>query len=358
MNQNKQEQNSKNSSDIPDFYVSEKHDENAQKAAAAKIKVDTTNYRVFPVVDENAVYKITGMDYRWDLKPDSSMELSDYSGPFKSDLRFTDFSDRALIDFLWASYEYFCLLVRARAAQITSRNGTDVNRDIQKAVWNSLMPKIPTMIEEWKGFPVEKMPEIGDEVVTFSPFKPDARYSQCNKERLVKMLLGSHEFMLGYTAAWSTQIIKRYGFDELFTIQWNLWSDKVLPRTREIKIKWMKVNGGDTTPVEAFMKDMQIDATSFPGKAFEMTFEMPDRNTGIVGFNKCCSVEQWEALDRPDILKKNCHTVCPASLIETAKIYDPNMKVEILAIAPRKSKDDVACRFRLTMRDKSDSISR
>jgi len=338
--------------DIPDFYVND--DMQAQKAAASRIKIDETNYTVFPVVDENVVYKISEPDYRWDMKPDSSRELPDYSGVFFSDLRFTDFSKKALINLLWASYEYYVLLAESRAVEITKRNGVEVNREIQTAVWNSIIPKIPSIIEEWKGFAVEKMPEIGDDVVTFSPFKPDERYSECNRERLVKMVLGSHEFMLSYTAAWSTQIIKRYGFDELFTIQWDLWSDKVLPRTREIKIKWMKVDGGDTTPVEAFMKDMQIDATSFPGKAFEMTFEMPDRNTGIVGFNKCCSVEQWEALDRPDILKKNCHTVCPASLIETAKIYHPNMKVDILAIAPRKCKDEVCCRFRLSMRDKSD----
>jgi hypothetical protein len=168
------------------------------------------------------------------------------------------------------------------------------------------------------------------------------------------MALGSHEFGLRAIEAWATQIIMRYGLDELFSIQWDLWSDKVLPKTRDIKIKWMNVDGGDTTPVEAFMKDIQLDATSFPGKAFEMTFEMPDRNTGIVGFNKCCSVDQWEALGRPDILKKNCHSICPASMIETGKMYHPNFKVDVLAIPPRKSKEHVCCRFKLSMRDKSD----
>jgi hypothetical protein len=42
---------------------------------------------------------------------------------------------------------------------------------------------------------------------------------------------------------------------------------------RDLKARWMKV--GDGT-VEAFMKDIQVDASSFPGKAFEMTFDMPE----------------------------------------------------------------------------------
>ncbi len=90
-----------------------------------------------------------------------------------------------------------------------------------------------------------------------------------------------------------------------------------------------------TNDVAAFMKDIQIDATSFPGKAFELIFEMPEEDVGIMTFNKCCAPDQWEALGRPDILEKNCHSTCPASLIETAKMYNPNMKVDILAIPPR-----------------------
>ncbi len=82
--------------------------------------------------------------------------------------------------------------------------------------------------------------------------------------------------------------------------------------------------------VAAFMKDIQIDATSFPGKAFELIFEMPEEDVGIMTFNKCCAPDQWEALGRPDILEKNCHSTCPASLIETARMYNPNMKVDIL----------------------------
>ena len=144
-------------------------------------------------------------------------------------------------------------------------------------------------------------------------------------------------------------MVVRYGLDEMFAIQWALWSEKVLPRVRELKGAWMNITTND---VAAFMKDIQIDATSFPGKAFDLIFEMPEEDVGIMTFNKCCAPDQWEALGRPDILEKNCHSTCPASLIETAKMYNPNMKVDILAIPPRVDQGDVCCKWKLSMRDR------
>jgi hypothetical protein len=188
-------------------------------------------------------------------------------------------------------------------------------------------------------------------VVTINPFKADPKYLEYPKERLVALAMGSHEYLLTVIEAWAGDIVMRYGLDAMFDFQWALWSEKVLPAVKDLKARWMDISG-DT--VEAFLKDVQIDATSFPGKAFDMTFEMPEKDVGIFTFNKCVSVDQWEALGRPDIAEKASHVTCPASIIETAKMYNPNMKVAILAIPPRTSKDDVCCKWRLSMRDESD----
>ena len=198
---------------------------------------------------------------------------------------------------------------------------------------------------------VDEMPELDTGVVSFSPFKPDPSYAECDKERLVNLLLGSHEFLLLVIESWAAQVVVRYSLDEMFDIQWALWSREVLPRVRELKGDWMNITTND---VAAFMKDIQIDATSFPGKAFELIFEMPEDDVGIMTFNKCCAPDQWEALGRPDILEKNCHSTCPASLIETAKMYNPNMKVDILAIPPRIDEGDVCCKWKLSMRTEDD----
>ena len=111
--------------------------------------------------------------------------------------------------------------------------------------------------------------------------------------------------------------------------------------------------GGDT--VEDWMKDLQLDATALPGKAFDLSFEMLEPEVGIMTFNRCVAVDQWEAMGRPDILEKNCHSTCPKSMIETTKMYNANMKVDILAIPPRKDPGDVCCKWRFSMRSEDDT---
>jgi hypothetical protein len=323
-----------------------------QHVEPLQIDVDLTNFKKFPRLDDSVTYKKQGRDSRGDLVG-SDLELPDYSGPFRSDLRFVDFSRDALVNMVSMSHEYYVLLVEAWAGEIASRKGDDVMREIQTSVWtNGVGPQVPRIREEWGALDgVEEMPSLDEGIVTFNPFAPDPRYAERDKDQLVKLALGSHEFLLLVIESWAAEIVVRYGLDEMFDVQWTLWSDKVLLHVRRIKGKWMNITTDD---VAAFMKDVQVDATSFPGKAFEMTFEMPEPDVGIMTFNRCCAPDQWEALGRPDILEKNCHSTCPASLIETAKLYNPNMKVDILAIPPRVSSDNVCCKWRLSMRTPDD----
>ena len=119
----------------------------------------------------------------------------------------------------------------------------------------------------------------------------------------------------------------------MFDIQCTLWGDTVLPGVKKLKAEYLGITGNT---VADWMKDLQIDATALPGKAFDLSFEMPEPDVGIMTFNRCVAVDQWEAMGRPDILEKNCHSTCPKSMIVTTKMYNPNMKVDILAIPPRR----------------------
>ena len=125
----------------------------------------------------------------------------------------------------------------------------------------------------------------------------------------------------------------------------------MLPGVKKLKAEYLGITGNT---VEDWMKDLQLDATALPGKAFDLSFEMPEPEVGIMTFNRCVAVDQWEAMGRPDILEKNCHSTCPKSMIETTKMYNPNMKVEILAIPPRVDPGDVCCKWRFSMRTEDD----
>jgi hypothetical protein len=339
--------------------------EDHQQEVGLDIPVDLVHFKKFPVVDPPGKYKKEGHDTRWDISPEDSLELPDYSGPFNQNLRFSDFSNEALINMLGMSDEYYRVCIEGWATSVGERYGLDDMRRIQAEAWEGhILPQLRGMIDEWmeltddeaEALVTRTREEVAVQVaaggaVLVNPYAPDPEWVKYSKERLVKLALGSHEYLLLAIESWALAIVMRDGLDEMFAFQWALWSDTLLPLAKDLKARWMGISG-DT--VEAFIKDVQVDATSFPGKAFELTFEMPEKDVGIFTFNKCVSVDQWEALGRPDIAEKASHVTCPAAIIETAKSYNPNMKVEILAIPPRAGKDDVCCKWRLSMRTEDD----
>ena len=345
--------------------VGVKYEEHHQEPGVFDMPVDLEHFKKFPVVDPPGTHKKVAHDTRAEIKVDPNIDLPDYSGPFKQDLRFSDFSKEMLVNMLKMNAEYFVVCIEGWASEVAKRYGRDKMYEAQQSAWrNIVLPQLRGMIDEWMGLSSDDAAALVAEVeraisssaedgsvITITPFRSDAKYLDYPKEQLVRLVLGSHEYMLTVIEAWAGGIVIQYGLDPMFDIQWALWSEKVLPAVNDLKNRWMNISG-DT--VEAFMKNIQIDVTSFPGKAFDMTFEMPEKDIGIFTFNKCIQVDQWEALGRPDISEKTAHMTCPASIIETAKMYNPNMKVEILAIPPRRSKEDVCCKWRLSMRTQDD----
>jgi len=324
--------------------------------------VDLTNFPRFPRVDENVTYRKADLDIRQQVDIDSGAELPDYAGPYRSDLRFTDFSREALATrFLPWSEAYLQLCVDGWAAEVAKRYGAETMAEIEWQAWNDqVVPEIERMQGEFlpagTGYtdPNQRVAEAdraSTRVVYTGLFTPGPDTGELAKSQLVTWFLGSHEYLLQCIEAWATQVILRYGLDTMFDIQYTLWGEVVLPGVKQLKADYLGITGNT---VADWMKDLQVDATALPGKAFDLSFEMPEPDVGIMTFNRCVAADQWEQMGRPDILEKNCHSTCPKSMIVTTQLYNPNMKVEILAIPPRKDPGDVCCKWRFSMRDESD----
>ena len=326
---------------------------------ALMLGVDLVNFPKFPkAVDETTTFKKAGLDIRQQLDVDSGAELADYSGPYRADLRFTDFSADALATkFIPWSEAYMLLCVDGWSAEVGKRFGADIAAEIEWAAWTDQMaPELARMQSEFlpAGFDYVD-PNTGrdhsERVIYTGLFSPRDGLERLSKPALVTWFLGSHEFLLQCIEGWAAQIVVRYGLDVMFDIQYTLWGETVLPGTKKLKEQYLGITGNT---VADWMKDLQIDATALPGKAFDLSFEMPEDEVGIMTFNRCVAVDQWEGMGRPDILEKNCHSTCPKSMIVTTKMYNPNMQVEILAIPPRVDDDNVCCKWKFSMRDESD----
>jgi hypothetical protein len=324
--------------------------------------VDLTNFPKFPRVDDSVTYPKTNLDIRDQLDVDSGAELPDYGGAYRPDLRFTDFSKEALATrFLPWSEKYLQLCVDGWAAEVSKRYGAETMAEIEWAAWKEqVVPELERMGDEFLPAgtvyddPNQRVPqeERGRTRVVYTGlFTPRPNMIDLSKEQLVTWLLGGHEYLLQCIEAWATQLTVRYSLDDMFDIQFTLWGDTVLPGVKKLKEEYLGITGNT---VADWMKDLQTDATAMPGKAFDVSFEMPEPDVGIMTFNRCVAADQWESMGRPDILEKNCHSTCPKSMIETTKMYNTNMMVDILAIPPRKDPGDVCCKWRFSMRTEDD----
>jgi len=239
--------------------------------------------------------------------------------------------------------------------------GDDVAAEIEWTAWNNqVVPELERMRGEFlpgdvtyvdANQRVAEADRATTRVVYTGLFSPRADLMARSKAQLITWVLGAHEYLLQCIEAWAAQIVVRYGLDEMFDIQYQLWGDVVLPGVKKLKEEYLGITGNT---VADWMKDLQMDATAMPGKAFDVSFEMSEPDVGIMTFNRCVAADQWEQMGRPDILEKNCHSTCPKSMIVTTQMYNPNMKVDILAIPPRVDPDDVCCKWRFSMRDESD----
>src|SRR5687768_8187356 len=113
--------------------------------------VDLTNYPKFPRVDDTVTYPKAALDVRQETDVDSGAELPDYSGPYRADLRFTDFSREALATRIlpW-SEAYLVTCVDGWAAEVGRRYGDAVRAEIEWAAWNDqVVPEIDRIRREF-----------------------------------------------------------------------------------------------------------------------------------------------------------------------------------------------------------------
>jgi hypothetical protein len=323
--------------------------------------IDLVNYPKFAKLDDTVTYPKADLDIRYEMA-DTGADLPDYSGPWRPDLRYTDFSKAFLATKVipW-SEQYVQLCVDGWAAEVAKRYGDATMAEIEWTAWNDqVVPELERMRNEFlpadrtyddRNRHVSERDRAHTRVVYTGLFTARGDMAELSKEQLVTWLLGAHEYLLQCIEAWATQITVRYGLDVMFDIQYTLWGNTVLPGVKKLKEQVLGITGNT---VADWMKDLQMDATSMPGKAFDMSFEMPEPDVGIMTFNRCVAADQWESMGRPDILEKNCHSTCPKSMIVTTKMYNPNMKVDILAIPPRRDPGDVCCKWRFSMRSEDD----
>ena len=125
-------------------------------------------------------------------------------GPYRADLRFTDFSKEALATrFLPWSQAYLQLCVDGWAREVAKRYGAETMAQIEWAAWNDLVvPEIARMKQQFLPAgtvyedPNREVPEnerVTTRVTYTGLFTRDSSTVELSKPEIVTWLLGSHE---------------------------------------------------------------------------------------------------------------------------------------------------------------------
>src|SRR6478752_9203928 len=114
--------------------------------------VDLVNFPKFDkAVEPGVTFPLAQLDIRQELDVDSGAELGDYSGAYRDDLRFTDFSAEALAERIipW-SEAYLLVCIEGWTNEVAKRFGTDTMREIEWAAWTEqIAPELERMRSEF-----------------------------------------------------------------------------------------------------------------------------------------------------------------------------------------------------------------
>ena len=183
-------------------------------------------------------------------------------------LRFSDFSKDALVNMLEMSDEYYRVCIEGWADSVAERYGRDDMHRIQAEAWrDTILPQLRddrqldgAHDDEAEALISKTQEEVEAQaaacgVILVNPYKPKPEWAQYSEERWSSSRWAAMNLLLAAIESWALVIVMRDGLDDV-AFQWTLWSEKLLPAAKDIKWRWMKISGD---PVEAFMKDIQVD---------------------------------------------------------------------------------------------------
>ena len=166
-----------------------------------------------------------------------------------------------------------------------------------------------------------------------------------SKEALANLLSQATRLYLRLSGDYENTITKRWGGDVSFECTVEAW-DNHCPFNKESVCQALNIGGND---VEAYLKYMQMNPGL--GLLYPMEWELKSPNQGIMTVTRCISLEYFERTGQDEYIRKCCgpegfewHGFNLA-----ARLFHPEMKVTALKNPPRKSKDEIACRWEVTL---------
>ena len=171
-------------------------------------------------------------------------------------------------------------------------------------------------------------------------FKSDMKYDDFSKEALIKLV---NEFARAYVAMdgdWYAIAAERVNPEDAFDWEIEMYTKRLYPFIVPNLNRALNIQGTD---IAALFKTLQVMPDGGQDM-MDLDWELKNNNYGILTVNVCRPLlfMEREGKGREGIVCPRLEQACFDSL---AELTNPDIKVTALKLPPRKSKDEIACKW-------------
>jgi len=186
-----------------------------------------------------------------------------------------------------------------------------------------------------------KVPELSD---YSGPYKPDLKFEDFSKDFLLKLINIWQYAWLTLEGAWYDAANESLGFEAANDCNLKAWlmvGERVNPRLA-------KAANIDLNNVVDSLKALQLPLDNTSGGLFVSEYDIRTANHVILTVTRCLSLEYFER-KAPHRIIPMCHEM-EGPIIQKYCV-NPKVKVTPLKLPPRKSPDEIACQWELTLKE-------
>jgi hypothetical protein len=177
------------------------------------------------------------------------------------------------------------------------------------------------------------------------PYKHDLRFEDFSKDFLIKMMTQWQRAYLRLSSIWYEKVMEKFGMNAADDCNLDVWltvGQKVVP-------KFAKMGNVQPNTVLDALKIVQLAPDSHVGsQLFAGELDIKNENHVITSTTKCAVLEFFEKA-APERIEYFCHKLEPQ--VMEAYFNNPKIKVKPLKLPPRKSSEDICCRFEIKLEE-------
>ncbi len=167
------------------------------------------------------------------------------------------------------------------------------------------------------------------------------KYEDLSREELEKRALLASELAMVLDGLWFLSVEKAEGFDRALDMDIEVWERYFSIFLKRLKKYYdLKLTG-----LEGIKEIIKLDPLWDP-----IDYEMFEESPGELVFqvNNCPALDSMEKMNRE---KLTCHSIEPLIMEKLAGFVDSRIEVQPLKMPPKKSSDDICCKWLFSLAD-------